>query len=178
MSLRYLFRFVLGVALTVSAAGFARAQCLYPPCDPNDPTVSLGSPPSEGGGYGKGKAIGIGVGVAAAVVVTVILVRRGGSKSNITGCVQRESGSDSRVLRDKSGKHQWLLAGDATVPVGERVRLHGKRSKNGNGELTFQYDRMVKSYGSCEVSAELWRRSDQTEMMAERLQKLGFAQSE
>ncbi len=177
MSLRYLFRFVLGVALTVSAAGFARAQqtCLYPPCDPNDPTVSLGSPPSEG--YSKGKAIGIGVGVAAAVVVTVVLLRRG-SKSQITGCVQRESGSDFRVLRDKSGKHQWLLAGDATVPVGERVRLHGKRSKNGNGEMTFQYDRMVKSYGSCEESAVLWRRSDQAEMMAERLQKLGFAQSE
>ena len=177
MSLRYLFRFVLGVALTVSAAGFARAQCAYPPCDPDNPTVSFGSPPSGGEGYGKGKAIGIGVGVAAAVVVTVLLLR-GRSKSNITGCVQRESGSDSRVLRDKSGKHQWLLAGDATVPVGERVRLHGKRSKNGNGEMTFQYDRMVKSYGSCEESAVLWRRSDQAEMMAERLQKLGFAQSE
>ena len=140
MSLRYLFRFVLGVALIVSFAGSARAQCAYPPCDKDDPTVSLGSPPSGDGGYGKGKAIGIGVGVAAAVVVTVLLLRRG-SKSNITGCVQRESGSDSRVLRDKSGKHQWLLAGDATVPVGERVRLHGKRSKNGNGEMTFQYDR-------------------------------------
>ncbi len=175
MSLRYLFRFVLGVALTVSAAGFARAQCAYPPCDPDDPTVSLGGAPSEG--YSKGKAIGIGVGVAAAVVVTVLLLRRR-SKSQITGCVQPGSGSDSRVLRDQSGKHQWLLAGDTTVPVGERVRLHGKRSKNGNGEMTFQYDRMVKSYGSCEESAELWRRSDQAEMMAERLRKLGFAQSE
>lgn len=174
MSLRYLYWFVLGVAFTVSSTGFAHAQCRYPPCDADDPTVSLGSPPSES--YSKATGIGIGVAAVAGGLTVLLLHRR--SKSYITGCVLRGSGSDSRVLRDKSGKHEWLLAGDATVPVGERVRLHGERSKNGNGEMTFQYDRMAKSYGSCEESAELWRRSDQAEIMAERLQKLGFAQSE
>ena len=74
MSLRCLFRFVLGVALTVSVAGFARAQCQYPPCSTTDPTMSLGSAPS--GSYGHGAAIGIGVAAAAAVVVIALYVHQ------------------------------------------------------------------------------------------------------
>ncbi len=128
------------------------------------------------GGYGNTGAI---AGVAAAAVggVTALLLYRR-SKSYVTGCVQRGNEPNSLVLHSKNGKQQWLLTGDATVPVGERVRLHGKRRSNGRGEVTFQYDRIVKSLGSCGQSVNLWRSSDQARTMRSQLRKLGFAHTE
>ncbi len=115
-------------------------------------------------GYGsKGLIIGLVAGGVGGVALIWYLASRRGSRfrSFVTGCVQPGTTPGSFVLHSKKGKQQWLLTGNATVPVGKRVRLHGKRRSNGRGEATFQYDRIVKSLGSCEQSVNLWRPSDQ-----------------
>ena len=128
------------------------------------------------GGYSNTGAIAGGAAAAVGGVTALLLYRR--SKSYVTGCVQRGNEPDSLVLHNKNGKQQWLLTGNATVPVGESVRLHGKRRSNGKGEATFQFDRIVKSFGSCRQSVNLWRSSDQARTMRSQLRKLGFAHTE
>ncbi len=127
-------------------------------------------------GYSNTGAIAGGAAAAVGGVTALLLYRR--SKSYVTGCVQRGNDPNSLVLHSKNGKQQWLLTGDATVPVGERVRLHGKRRSNGKGEVAFQYDRIVKSFGSCEQTVNLWRSSDQARTMRSQLRKLGFAHTD
>ena len=132
-------------------------------------------------GYGnKGLIIGLVAGGVGGVALIWYLASRRGSRfrSFVTGCVQPGTTPGSFVLHSKNGKQQWLLTGNATVPVGKRVRLHGKRRSNGRGEATFQYDRIVKSLGSCEQSVNLWRSSDQARTMRSQLRKLGFAHTE
>ena len=128
------------------------------------------------GGYGNTGAIAGGVAAAVGGVTALLLYQR--SKSYVTGCVQRGNEPNSLVLHSKNGKQQWLLTGDATVPVGESVRLHGKRRSNGKGEVTFQYDRIVKSFCSCEQTVNLWRSNEQARTIRSQLRKLGFAHTE
>lgn len=163
MSLRYLFRFVLGVALTLSVAGFARAQCAYPPCDPDNPLVSLGSPPSESGGYGKGKAIGIGVGVAAAVVGITLYVRHKRSMKNkaapfqasVVGCTQLANDGATLLLDEKEKKVYSLVAAGMDLKSGERVELTGNKAVDSSGKRIFTVQTLTRNLGFCGAETAL-----------------------
>ena len=156
MSMRYLFRFVLGVAMTVSVAGFARAQCAYPPCDPNNSTVSLGSAPNGGGGYGHGAAIGIGVGVAVAVVGIALYVHHKNSKKNkaapahasVVGCTQ--VANDGVTLLDEKEKRVYsLVAAGMDLKSGERVELTGNEAVDSSGKRIFTVQTLTRNLGFC-----------------------------
>ena len=165
-----------GLMVAVLIGGFLGSNAnatSHPPPPPGPPGPS---PPATSEGYGNTGAIAGGAAAAVGGVTALLLYRR--SKSYVTGCVERGNEPNSLVLHSKNGKRQWLLTGDATVPVGERVRLHGKRRSNGKGEVTFQYDRIVKSLGSCKQTVNLWRSSDQARTMRSQLRKLGFAHTE
>ncbi len=163
MSLRYLFRFALVVAMTVSVAGFARAQCAYPPCDPTDPTVSLGSPPTSGGGYGKGKAIGIGVGVAAAVVGITLYVRHKRSMKNkaapfqasVVGCTQVANDGATLLLDEKEKKVYSLVAAGMDLKSGEQVELTGNKAVDSSGKRIFTVQTLTRNLGFCGVESAL-----------------------
>ena len=160
MSLRYLFRFALGVALTVSVAGFARAQCQYPPCDPNNSSVSLGSAPSDG--YGNGAKIGIAVGVTAAVVGIALYVHHRNSKkskaapfhSSVVGCTQ--FANDRMTLLDEKEKKVYsLVAAGMEVKSGERVELTGNKAVGDSGKRIFTAHTLTRNLGFCGAKTAL-----------------------
>ena len=69
------------------------------------------------------------------------------------GCVQSD-GRGNSLLTDENKKAYALVAGaSVVVPPGERVKLKGKKGKNGSGEPTFEVQRLVKVYGQCERPA-------------------------
>ena len=155
MRIRCLFPIVLGVALTVSGAGFARAQCQYPPCSTTDPTMSLGSAPS--GGYGHGAAIGIGVGVAAVAVVAIALyVRHRHSMKNkatpfhasVVGCTQ-VANDGAALLDEKEKKVYSLVAAGMDLKSGERVELTGNEAVDSSGKRIFTVQTLTRSLGFC-----------------------------
>jgi len=98
--------------------------------------------------YGSGKAIAAGVGAAAAGAGVLYLTLH--HRGVVTGCVQ--SGNDELSLVD-SKKHQtyFLLPGSTDLKSGELVELRGKRSKDGNGDQTFQVSKVVKHLGVCSI---------------------------
>ena len=161
MSMRYLFRFVLGVAMAVSVAGFARAQCAYPPCSPTDPTVSLGSAPS--GGYGHGAAIGIGVGVAVSVVAIALYVHHKNSKKNkatpfhssIVGCTQVANDRATLLLDEKEKKVYSLVAAGMDLKSGERVELTGNKAVDSSGKRIFTVQTLTRNLGFCGAETAL-----------------------
>ena len=160
MSLRYLLQFVLGVALTVSVAGFARAQCAYPPCSPTDPTVSLGSAPS--GSYGNGAKIGIGVGVAAAVVGIALYVHHKRSMKNkaapfhasVVGCTQ-VANDGATLLDEKEKKVYSLVAAGMDLKSGERVELTGNKAVDSSGKRIFTVQTLTRNLGFCGAETAL-----------------------
>ena len=161
MSLLYLLRFVLGVALTVSVAGFARAQCAYPPCDPSNPTVSLGSAPSDG--YGSGKAIAIGAGVAVAVVAVALYVRHTRSTKNkttpfhasVVGCTQVANDGATLLLDEKEKKVYSLVAEGMDLRSGERVELKGNKAVDSSGKRIFTVQTLTRNLGFCGAETAL-----------------------
>ncbi len=161
MSLGYLSRFVLGVALTVSVAGFARAQCSYPPCDPNNPSVSLGSAPSDG--YGSGKAIAIGAGVAVAVVAVALIVRHNRSANkkatpfhaSIVGCTKAASDGGTLLLDEREKKVYSLLAEGLDLKSGERLELIGNKAVDRSGKRIFTVQSLSRNMGFCGAKSAL-----------------------
>lgn len=159
MSLRYLFRFVLGVVLTASVAGFARAQCQYPPCSPTDPTQSLGSAPS----YGNGAKIGIGVGVAAAVVGIALYVRHTRSAKNkttpfhasVVGCTQAANNGATLLLDEKEKKVYSLVVAGMDLKSGERVELTGNKAVDSSGKRIFTVQTLTRNLGFCGAETAL-----------------------
>ena len=152
MRLGCLFLVVLGVALTVSGAGFARAQCLYPPCSTTNPTMSLGSAPS----YGHGAAIGAGVGIAVGVVAIALYVHHKHSMQNktapdhasVVGCTQ-VANNGVTLLDEKDKKVYSLVAAGMDLKSGERVELTGKEVVDSAGKRIFTVETLSRNLGFC-----------------------------
>jgi hypothetical protein len=153
MRLRYWCRIVLGVALTVSGAGFARAQCPYPPCSPTNPGVSLGSAPKS---YGHGAAIGAGVGIAVGVAAIALYVHHKHSMQNkaahpsasIVGCTQ-VANNGVTLLDEKDKKVYSLVAAGMDLKSGERVELTGNETVDRAGKRIFTAETLSRNLGFC-----------------------------
>lgn len=96
----------------------------------------------------KNKAIeaGVGIGVAAAAI-TVVVVLLVTHKPSISGCAFQ--GADGLSLRNEGDGTTYRLRGDiASIAVGERVRVSGRRRK-GNGPPEFDVAKLKKTFGPC-----------------------------
>jgi hypothetical protein len=107
--------------------------------------------PSTPQGPSKGQAIAIIAGAAAVVTGVGILIYYGTRKASIAGCVT----SDQNVLsltNEKDKKKYVLSGGFVALQPGQQVVLKGKKKKDSGGKLTFQVQKLVKSYGGCKAS--------------------------
>lgn len=118
-------------------------------CQPNDPScrnVSFGPSGAEVAGV----AIGAG-----AVVATVIAVEVHHAHHTLNGCVS--NGPEGMQLHDGSGTKTYVLSGNtANITAGNKVRLHGTKSKqagHSTGNPTFLVERESKDYGPCKLTA-------------------------
>lgn len=93
----------------------------------------------------RGLVIGVGVGVAAAagIGITYLVIHNRGV---MAGCIA-ESGGKMTLLG--SDRKVYSLAGTGpSLPVGERVKLKGRKSGPASSP-SFQVQRILKDYGPC-----------------------------
>jgi len=113
----------------------------------------MGSPGMGGGsatpgyGSGAGKAVGIGIGAAAAGAGVLYLVQH--HRGSVDGCVRRGANDQLSLLDSKTGKTYSLVLASADVKPGEEVRLSGKKTKDAEGNSTFEVSRVEKDLGAC-----------------------------
>ena len=90
--------------------------------------------------------------VGAAVVIgvgTYFLARA----PRLTGCVVREGGG-LVLQRSGPGDSLYLLEGQTTaLQPGERVKVIGRKHRNGNHQQVVRVSRVAKEYGPCSAVA-------------------------
>jgi hypothetical protein len=143
--LRNLGKLGLGMAVTLFFSGTAFAQ--YGGGTMGGTGMGSGSPTSNYN-YGNGKAIGIGIGaaVAGAAALYVAMHHRG----SVNGCVSRANNDRLTLLDSKTGENYSLVLSSVDVKPGEQVKLSGKRTKDAEGNNTFEVRKVEKDLGACQ----------------------------
>jgi hypothetical protein len=113
--------------------------------------LALPALPQTGGQIGpsKGEIVGIIVGAAAAITGVGFLIYHETHKHpSITGCVATVA--DGLILQNEKDKKVYALSGDsAALRAGERFTLRGKKIKDSSGKPSFQVEKLIKDYGTC-----------------------------
>jgi hypothetical protein len=94
--------------------------------------------------------IGVVVAVAVVVVVAAVVIHRSAKKKTVTGCVV--AAPNGMSVTDEKTKRLYRLSGDtAGIKSGERMTLHGKTIKPGDGNpLTWVTTGVAKDFGVCQ----------------------------
>ncbi len=103
------------------------------------------STPSYGGGGGKAIGIGIGAAVAGASALYLIEHQRG----SVSGCVRQAANDRLTLVDSKSGESYLLVLASVDVTPGDQVRLSGKKTKDANGNSSFEVRKVEKDFGAC-----------------------------
>jgi hypothetical protein len=91
---------------------------------------------------------GIVAAIAVVVIVAVVVVHKGSEKRTVTGCVK--SGADGMTVIDDGDKRIYALSGNtAGINPGERLRLQGRKIKNGK-TLEWETRRVSADLGVCQ----------------------------
>lgn len=139
---RFIVRFTLGLTFSIATAAVGLAQ--YGGGGTGTQGTPGYKPPT--GGYSSSTGIAIGAAAAAGVAVTYLVLHNRGT---IVGCVE-PSAAGNKLMNEKDKNTYALLASnDVVLAPGERVKLKGKKSKDGSGKVSFAVQKLVKDYGSC-----------------------------
>jgi hypothetical protein len=96
--------------------------------------------------YGAGKTVAVGAVAAGAGAGILYLTLH--HRGLLTGCVQGGN-SALRLVDDKKHQSFSLLPGSTDLKPGEQVELRGKKTKDEEGNPSFQVSRVVKNLGAC-----------------------------
>jgi hypothetical protein len=99
-------------------------------------------------GASKSEIVGVEIGIAAAgAAIGVGIYYTVRHSHSVTGCTV--SGPGGLQLRSQGNQQNYVLIGDvATVKQGERIRVSGKKKRQGSGAP----QELTKDYGACSVS--------------------------
>jgi hypothetical protein len=123
---------VIALALTLSATADAQIGAVSRQIGPNTGPIIAG----------------IVAAIAVVVVVAVLVIHKGSEKRTVTGCVK--SGADGMTVIDDGDKRLYVLSGDTTgVNPGERLRLQGRKTKNGK-TLVWETRKVSSDLGVCQ----------------------------
>jgi hypothetical protein len=93
----------------------------------------------------KGAIIGAGFGLAA---VTGAILYFSLHRQSVTGCVRLVDGANS-ILDISENRTYRLIDATSTTRVGQRVKLQGKKKKDGQGNISFRVTKLKHDYGPC-----------------------------
>ncbi len=83
--------------------------------------------------------------------ICLLLLTKLAQADSLHGCVS--PGSNSIILLNEGDRQAYDLIGDtATIKVGERVKVSGKKKKDTSGKRYFLVGKLSKNYGACKVS--------------------------
>ena len=101
-------------------------------------------------GPSAGNVVGVVVGFAAVgAAIGVDVYFAGRHNHSLTGCAG--TGPDGLQLVSEGDKQSYSLVGDlAGVTPGDRVRVSGKRKKQGTSQ-TFLVEKVSRDFGACKV---------------------------
>lgn len=99
-------------------------------------------------GVTKGQAVGIFVGAGAIVAVAGVGIYFLARAPRVTGCLV--SGNGGLDLQGSAPDQLFHLSGrTAGLAAGQRVKVVGKKTKEGPGQRTFVVKSVAKNYGPC-----------------------------
>ena len=82
---------------------------------------------------------------------SLLLLPKFAQAHSLQGCVS--SAPNSLLLLNEGDRQAYDLIGDtATIKVGERVKVSGKKKKDTSGKRYFLVGKLSKNYGACKVS--------------------------
>jgi len=134
----------LGVALTLFLSGTASAQ--YGGGTMGG-TGMGGASSTPSYGSGSGKAIGIGIGAAVAGASALYLVEH--HRGSVSGCVHQAANDRLSLVDSKSGESYLLVLASVDVTPGDQVKLSGKKTKDAEGNSSFEVRKVEKNFGAC-----------------------------
>ena|ERR1035437_896802 len=89
--------------------------------------------------------------VAVTAVLTVAIVYVVRHDPSITGCAT--SGPNGFTVTDEGGQETFMLIGDiAAIKPGDRIKVTGKKKKDGGATRNFVVTKFNKDYGACKVT--------------------------
>jgi hypothetical protein len=95
----------------------------------------------------KGKAIGIGIGAAVAGASALYLVEH--HRGSVSGCVRQAANDRLSLVDSKSGESYLLVLASGDVKPGDQVKLSGKKTKDAEGNSSFEVRKVEKDFGAC-----------------------------
>lgn len=141
-----LVRFILGFSIVCLAATQASAQYSGGGGTMGGSTSGSSGYTAPSGGYSSAKGAAIGAAAAAGVGALFLVLHYHG---RLTGCVQ--PGEDGmRIVDEKKNKSYTLIRSGVDLKPGELVELKGHKSKDGDGNQTFQAHKLLKILGTCD----------------------------
>ena len=148
-----------------SRVGLTAAICLslFLLCGASSPEVCT-PPPRRGPSAADIVATGVAV-TAGVVIGAVVLVEVRNSHHAIKGCVTKGP-EGLQVRNDHDGKLYTLVGVTAKTRIGDRVKLHGSKSEQGEpaeGDSTFVVEKVTRDYGPCSLDAASRAESGQTQ---------------
>ena len=96
---------------------------------------------------------GAAIGAAAVIALVVYLVIP--KQKTIEGCLETADGV-SRLSDEKDHHAYAILADNASLNSGHRLKLKGKKSKDKSGALQFRVKKVLEDEGACGSQSLLW----------------------
>jgi len=134
----------LGIAAALLLSGTASAQ--YGGGTMGG-TAMGGASSTPSYGSGSGRAIGIGIGAAVAGASALYLAEH--HRGSVSGCVRQAANDRFSLVDSKSGESYLLVLASADVTPGDQVKLSGKKTKDAEGNPSFEVRKVEKDFGAC-----------------------------
>jgi hypothetical protein len=114
------------------------------------PGMGTGGTPAytaPSGGYKSSTGIAIGAAAAAGIGVGYFVMH---SRAGLSGClVSRDNGQMELVGKKPANTYVLHYNSSVSLQPGERVRLRGKKLRDGSGQNMFEVHGLAKDYGAC-----------------------------